>query len=79
MKSDLTDTRDMKLTDLDRELLAELREGARTQGYLVDMTGKPRFKVHTRLQLLAAAGYIENIHETTALYEFRREPDEEEG
>lgn len=65
----------MDLTDLDRTLLAELRDGARTQGYLVDATGEPRFKVHRRLQLLDAAGYIENIHPPTALYEFRHGPE----
>lgn len=78
MKSGLADESDMDLTDLDRALLEELREGARTQGYLVDAIGEPRFKVHRRLQLLDAAGYIENIHPPTALYEFRRDPEDTE-
>ncbi|WP_158056557.1 helix-turn-helix domain-containing protein [Halorussus halophilus] len=61
----------MELTALDEAILDELGEGARTQGFLVDATGEPRYKVHERLKLLVAAGYIENIHENTALYELR--------
>lgn len=66
----------MELTDLDEAILDELSEGARTQGFLVDATGKPRYKIHERLQLLAAAGYIANIHQNTALYELHIDPRE---
>lgn len=69
----------MELTDLDRMILDELHEGARTQGFLVDATGSPRYKVHERLQLLTAAGYIENIHKNTALYEIRSDPRDKTG
>lgn len=65
----------MDLTDLDEALIAELEKGARTQGFLVDATEEPRYKVHERLKLLEAAGYIENIHTNTALYELRTNPD----
>lgn len=64
----------MELTALDEAILDELHEGARTQGFLVDATGEPRYKVHERLKLLVAAGYIKNIHENTALYEVRADP-----
>ena len=64
----------MELTTLDEAILVELNEGARTQGFLVDATGEPRYKVHERLKLLVAAGHIENIHENTALYELRTDP-----
>lgn len=64
----------MELADLDESILDELAEGARTQGYLVDATEEPRYKVHERLKLLVAAGHIENIHENTALYELRNDP-----
>lgn len=64
----------MELTALDEAILNKLHEGARTQGFLVDATGEPRYKVHERLKLLVAAGYIENIHENTALYELRVDP-----
>lgn len=63
----------MDLTDLDDALLEELEQGARTQGFLVDATEEPRYKVHERLKLLEAAGYIENIHKNTALYEVSEE------
>jgi DNA-binding Lrp family transcriptional regulator len=61
----------MELTELDEAILEELEAGARTQGYLVDATESPRYKVHERLKLLEAAGYIENIHKNTALYEIQ--------
>ncbi|SEP23210.1 hypothetical protein SAMN04487948_12436 [Halogranum amylolyticum] len=64
----------MELTTLDEAILDELNEGARTQGFLVDATGEPRYKIHERLKLLTAVGYIENIHESTALYEIRTDP-----
>lgn len=66
--------RAMDLTALDEAILDELDQGARTQGFLVDATEEPRYKVHDRLKLLVAAGYIENIHENTALYELRTDP-----
>lgn len=64
----------MELTALDEAILDELNEGARTQGFLVDATGEPRYKIHERLKLLKVVGYIENIHENTALYELRTDP-----
>ncbi|WP_458210943.1 hypothetical protein [Haladaptatus sp. NG-SE-30] len=64
----------MELTALDEAILDELNEGARTQGFLVDATEKPRYKVHERLKLLTAVGYVENIHENTALYELQVDP-----
>lgn len=64
----------LELTDVDREIIAELAEGRCTQGYLVDETGRSRNQIHTRLGLLAAAGYIRNIHESTALWALEEDP-----
>lgn len=68
----------MELTELDEAILDELEKGARTQGFLVDATGDPRYKVHERLKLLEAAGYIENIHTNTALYELHADHEREQ-
>lgn len=69
----------MELTDVDRLILDELREGRATQGYLVDETGEPRHRIHKQLQLLAAAGHIKKVHEQTALYELVEDPRDEEA
>lgn len=59
---------------IDCEIIDELTEGARTQGYLVDKTGRSRNQIHTRLNLLAAAEFIENVHENTSLWELKEDP-----
>ncbi|MEF8825336.1 MAG: winged helix-turn-helix domain-containing protein [Halapricum sp.] len=64
------------LTETDREILDLLREGRCTQGYLVDQTGRSRQQIHNRLNILRAAGYIERVHESTALYELVEDPRE---
>lgn len=74
MKADVDEREDMDLTPLDERILDELRQGARTQGFLVDAIGETRHKIHPRLQILAAVGYIEKIHDNTALYELREDP-----
>lgn len=79
MKADVTERGDMDLTPLDERIIDELRQGARTQGYLVDAIGETRHKIHPRLQILNAVGYIDKIHDSTALYELREDPREEGG
>jgi hypothetical protein len=56
-------------TDADEQILDLLREGARTQAYLVDETG--------RLQLMEARGWVENLHRQSALWELKADPDED--
>ena len=70
--------KNMELTEVDEAILNELNQGARTQGYLIEETGYQRYKVHERLKMLTAVGYVENIHENTALYELREDPREGE-
>ena len=73
--------RTVPLTSVDKEILVLLREGRATQSYIVDETGRSRQYVHNRLGILTAAGFLENIHTKTALYELVGDPlaDEENG
>jgi DNA-binding Lrp family transcriptional regulator len=64
----------VSLTNVDKEILEILREGRATQSYIVDETGRSRQYVHNRLGILAAAGFVENIHPKTALYELIDDP-----
>lgn len=66
----------VKLTDADHAILDLLAEGRCTQGYITDETGLSRQGVHNRLNVLTAAGFIEKIHEGTALYELVEDPRE---
>ncbi len=65
-------------TDADEQILRLLREGARTQSYIVDETGFSRTHIRNRLQLMEARGWVENIHEKSALWELRNDPDEKD-
>ena len=58
-----------RLTDVDEAILAELAEGARTQGYLIDNTEHTRGQIQRRLDALVMGEYIDKIHDGTALYE----------
>ena len=71
----------ISLTNVDKEILEILRGGRATQSFVVDETGRSRQYVHNRLGILTAAGYLENIHTKTALYELVGDPlaDEENG
>ena len=64
----------MKFTDADHAILDRLAEGRCTQGYIVDKTGLSRQQIYNRLNVLTAAGYVEKIHESTALYELINDP-----
>jgi len=66
----------VELTDTDHAILEHLAEGRCTQGYIVDKTGLSRQQVYNRLNVLAAAGYVEKIHDSTALYELVNDPRE---
>lgn len=63
-------------TNADEQILEELREGARTQAYIVEQTGLSRTHVRNRLQLMEARGWAENLHEQTALWELQSDPGE---
>lgn len=69
----------MDLTDTDREIIDVLREGARTQAYIVDETGYSRQHVYNRLQVLQAGGWVDRIHDRSALYDLARDPEDEEA
>lgn len=66
----------VKLTDADHAILDLLAEGRCTQGYLADETGLSRQHVYNRLNVLTAAGYVEKVHDSTALYELVNDPRE---
>ncbi|WP_227380876.1 MarR family transcriptional regulator [Haladaptatus halobius] len=66
----------VRLKDVDKQLLDLFHEGDRTQSYLVDETGYTRQYIHQRLEVLEAAGYIENIHAKSALYHLITDPRE---
>jgi hypothetical protein len=66
------------LSDTDKTILDELRQGARTKGYLVDVTDRHRNTIGHRLEVLEAAGCIRAVHEPTALYELVVDPRSED-
>lgn len=66
------------LTDADRAILDALKDGPRTKGAIVDMTGLHRNTVGNRLDALKFGDAIEAIHERTALYELRDDPREDD-
>ena len=70
----MTDADD--LTESDEEILDELQRGSRTKGALVDATGLHRNTVGHRLDILEASGLIDQIHDSTALYELVDDPRE---
>lgn len=64
-----------RLTTVDHEILTVLRlECARTQGYLVDRTGRSRQQIHTRLQILTGNQILRAVHYPTAVYELLQDP-----
>lgn len=69
----------VRLKEVDHNIINQLREGDRTQSFLVDETGYSRQYIHQRLEVLEAAGYIENIHAKSALYHLIKDPEEDES
>lgn len=64
-----------QLKDPEEEIVAELREGDRTKGFLVDATGKHRNTVYRGLERLEAAGVVECLHPPTRLYTLENDPE----
>jgi DNA-binding IclR family transcriptional regulator len=62
------------LLDSDREILSKLREGRCTPAALVDWTSVSKQTVHSRLNVLVAAGHVEKVHES-GLYELVDDPE----
>lgn len=56
------------VVDADRDILAELQEGDRTTGALIEFAGYSRTHTVTRLQIMEARGWVQLIHEPTALW-----------
>jgi predicted transcriptional regulator len=65
-----------QLKDPEKEVVAELREGDRTKGFLVDATGRHRNTIYRSLERLEAAGIIDCLHRPTSLYSLNSEPEE---
>ena len=66
----------VELTQTDKEILDLLQEGRCTPGYIVDETEISRQQIHSRLNVLLAADYIQKVHEPTGLYELVEDPRE---
>lgn len=66
-----------KRTDADEAILKQLREGRCTLGYIAESTEYSATHVRNRLQVMEARGWIENIHESTSLWELVDDPDKE--
>ena len=64
------------LTETDRAILDELRDGRATKGALVEWTGYSRNSIYNRLEVLEAAGSIKCVHDGTRLFELVKDPRE---
>lgn len=62
-----------ELLESDKEILRELRQGRCTPAALVDWTGVSKQTVHSRLNVLVAAGHVEKVHDS-GLYELVDDP-----
>ena len=76
MSRSLSNQREQGENDLDGQILDELREGPQTQADLVTELRAPHERVHSRLQFLDAAGYIESSDGETNRYELHEDPRE---
>lgn len=63
-----------RLSPVDEAILNELKDGARTKGFLVDQTGFHRNTIGTHLRILEAADAVTCLHRPTALYELEENP-----
>lgn len=68
----------LQLKEPEEEILEELRHGDRTKGFLTDRTGRHRNTIYHSLQRLEAAGYVDCIHERTALYTLKIDNEDNE-
>lgn len=64
-----------ELLESDREILDVLREGRCTPAALAEWSGLSQQTIHTRLNVLVAAGHVEKIHDS-GLYELADDPRE---
>lgn len=64
-----------RLKDPEKEIVAELREGDRTKGFLVDATGRHRNTIYQSLERLEAAAIVECLHRPTSLYSLTNDPE----
>ena len=60
----------------DQQILDALAEGRCTPAFLVDSTGFSKPTIHSRLNVLVAAGHVEKVH-PSGLYELVDDPREE--
>lgn len=58
-----------QLKDPERAIVEELRNGARTKGYLVEQTGYHRNTIYRGLDRLEAADIVVCLHDRTSLYQ----------
>jgi hypothetical protein len=70
-----------ELEEIDHVILDFLQEGARTQAYMVDESDQQfqRHHFRERFKILVALGYIEKIHDQTALYQLVHDPREDDN
>jgi len=62
-----------ELNASDEEILDELKKGRCTPATLIDWTGLSKQTIHSRLNVLVAAGHVEKVHES-GLYELVDDP-----
>ena len=62
------------LSDPEVAIIAVLREGRATTGYMVDELDYTRSHINTHLRLLLAKDMIRKVHPSTALYELVDDP-----
>jgi DNA-binding IclR family transcriptional regulator len=61
------------LIDTDREILDVLEEGRCTPAALADWAALSKQTIHSRLNVLVAAGHVDKVHES-GLYELADDP-----
>ncbi|MFC7141809.1 helix-turn-helix domain-containing protein [Halosimplex aquaticum] len=65
-----------RLKKPEKEIIAELQEGDRTKGFLVEATGRHRNTIYRGLERLEAAGIVECLHRPTHLYSIKNVPED---
>jgi|AntRauMinimDraft_2_1070382.scaffolds.fasta_scaffold01235_2 DNA-binding IclR family transcriptional regulator len=65
-----------ELLPSDQQILDALADGRCTPAFLVEITGLSKPTIHSRLNVLVAAGHVEKIH-TSGLYELVDDPRKE--
>lgn len=64
----------VELSDADKAILDCLKEGRATIGKIADDTGYSGEHIRNRLHRLRGEGYVEIIHDPTALWELVEDP-----